>query len=73
MSSSSMFFINSWIRLWLIKGWSACILIIYESFKSTDNFIVDLEKRSYTDTLGSYDSGNKKTPYRIKCYAYINY
>ena len=39
--------------------------IIYESFKSTDNFIVDLEKRSYTDTLGSYDSGNKKTIYEF--------
>jgi len=33
--------------------------IIYESFKAKDNFIVDLEKSSITDTLGFYDSENK--------------
>ena len=34
--------------------------IIYESFKSEDNFIADLEKPSYTDTSGFFDSENKR-------------
>jgi len=32
--------------------------IIYESFKSKDHFMVDLEKSFSKDILGFYDSGN---------------
>ena len=32
--------------------------IIYESFKSEDHFMVDLEKSFSTDILEFYDSGN---------------
>ena len=39
--------------------------IIYESFKSEDNFIVDLEKQSYTDTLGFYDTEDQRTIYKF--------
>ena len=39
--------------------------IIYESFKSEDNFIVDLEKQSYTDTLGFYDSEDQRKIYKF--------
>ena len=39
--------------------------IIYESFKSEDNFLVDLEKLSNKDTLGFYDSENQKTILRF--------
>ena len=38
---------------------------IYESFKPEDNYIVDLEKESITDTLGFYDSENKKIIFRF--------
>ena len=37
--------------------------IIYESFKSKDNFMFDLEKPYNTNTLGFYDSENKRTIY----------
>ena len=39
--------------------------IIYESFKSEDNFIVDLEKRSNKSTLDFYDSDNQKNILRF--------
>jgi penicillin-binding protein 1A len=39
--------------------------IIYESFKSEDNFIVDLEKRSNKSTLDFYDSDNHKNILRF--------
>jgi len=39
--------------------------IIYESFKSEDNFIVDLEKRSNKTTLDFYDSDNRKNILRF--------
>ena len=35
--------------------------IIYESFKTADNIMVDLENLSNTDKLGFYDSKNEKT------------
>jgi len=38
---------------------------IYESFKPEDNFIVNLEKQSITDTLGFYDSENKNKIFRF--------
>ena len=39
--------------------------IIYESFKSEDNLIVDLEKRSNKSTLDFYDSDNQKNILRF--------
>ena len=39
--------------------------IIYESFKSEDNFIVDLEKRSNKSTLDFYDTDNQKNILRF--------
>ena len=39
--------------------------VIYESFKSEDNFTLALEKISNKDTLGFYDSKNKKTILRF--------
>ena len=39
--------------------------IIYESFKSEDNFMVDLEKRSNKSTLDFYDSDNQKNILRF--------
>ena len=39
--------------------------IIYESFKSQDNFIVDLENNSNRSTLDLYDSKNRKTVLRF--------
>ena len=39
--------------------------MIYESFKSGDNFIVNLEKSSNKDRLRFYDSENKKTTLRF--------
>jgi len=39
--------------------------IIYESFKKGDNFIVDLENSSITDTLGFYDSQNKQKIFKF--------
>ena len=39
--------------------------IIYESFKSENNFIVDLEKRSNKSTLDFYDSDNQKNILRF--------
>ena len=39
--------------------------IIYESFKSQDNFIVDLENNSNRSTLDFYDSKNRKTVLRF--------
>ena len=39
--------------------------IIYESFKSEDNFLVNLEKLSNKDTLGFYDSENQKNILRF--------
>ena len=39
--------------------------IIYESFKSEDNFMVDLENPSNTDTLGFYDSKNQRTIFKF--------
>jgi len=38
---------------------------IYESFKPEDNYIADLEKEFITDTLGFYDSENKKIIFRF--------
>ena len=34
--------------------------IIYESFKTVDNFMLDLEKLPNKDKLGFYDFENKK-------------
>jgi len=39
--------------------------IIYESFKSDDHFMVDLEKSFSTDTLGFYDSENIEKIYKF--------
>ena len=39
--------------------------IIYESFKSDDNFMAGLEKSSNKDTLGFYDSKNQRTILRF--------
>ena len=39
--------------------------IIYESFKSEDNFMIDLEKPSNMNTLGFYDSKNQKTIFKF--------
>ena len=39
--------------------------IIYESFKPEDNFMVDLEKSSYTDTLGFYDLEDQRTIFKF--------
>ena len=39
--------------------------IIYESFKSGDNFMAGLEKLSNKDTLGFYDSKNQRTILRF--------
>ena len=39
--------------------------IIYESFKSQDNFIVDLENNSNRSTLDLYDTKNRKTVLRF--------
>ena len=39
--------------------------IIYESFKSEDNFMVGLEKLSNKDTLEFYDSDNQTTILRF--------
>jgi penicillin-binding protein 1A len=39
--------------------------IIYEAFKPRDNFIVDLENLSNTDTLGYFNTKNKKTVFRF--------
>ena len=39
--------------------------IIYESFKTEENFMLSLEKLSNKDKLGSYDSENQKTILRF--------
>jgi len=39
--------------------------IIYEAFKSSDNFIVDLESSFNKNRLGLYDSQKEKTVYRF--------
>ena len=39
--------------------------IIYESFKSNDHFMIDLEKSFSTDTLGFYDSENIEKIYKF--------
>ena len=39
--------------------------IIYESFKSVDNFMLDLEKLSNKDKLGLYDFENKRVIYKF--------
>ena len=39
--------------------------IIYEAFKSSDNFIVDLENSFNKNRLGLYDSQEEETVYRF--------
>ena len=39
--------------------------IIYESFKTEENFMLGLEKLSNKDKVGSYDSENQKTILRF--------
>ena len=39
--------------------------IIYESFKSGDNFMIDLEKSSSKDRLGFYDFEKERTIFRF--------
>ena len=39
--------------------------MVYESFKSNSSFMASLEKLSYKDRLGFYDSENQRTILRF--------